>query len=49
MAPRGKGIPFHIRKKIAEHFEENGFDKRSRRSAEEIYDELSKSVKPIPR
>ena len=48
MAKRGK-ISFHIKRKIAEHFEKNGFDKQSRKSAIKIYDDLSESENAISR
>ena len=50
-----KTISFHIKRKIAEHFVQNGFDKQTRKSAEKIYDELSRRIdgrlseKPIAR
>ena len=40
---RGKGIPIEIRRKIAKHFEENGFDEKTRKQAREIYENSSNS------
>ena len=40
---RGKGIPIEIKKKIAEFFNENGFNKKTRKAAREIYEDSSKS------
>ena len=40
---RGEGIPIEIRKKIAQYFEEHGFDAASKLAARKIYEELSKS------
>ena len=45
----GERIPLDIKVKIARHFEANGFNKRTRLSAEEMYYELSKSSRPITR
>jgi len=49
MAPRGKAIPLHIKREIAKHFAVNGFTRCSRKSAEKIYDDLSKSGKKLSR
>ena len=46
---RGNGIPMNIKQRIAQHFKDNGFNKRSRLSAEELYYEISNSEKPISR
>ena len=40
---RGKGIPIQIKRKIAKHFEENGFNKRSKREARKMIEDLSNS------
>ena len=40
---RGKGIPIQIKRKIAKHFEENGFNKRSRLEARIIYENCTNS------
>ena len=40
---RGKGIPIEIKQKIAKHFVENGFNKRSKREAREIFEKMSNS------
>ena len=45
----GERIPLDIKVKIAKHFEANGFNKRTRLSAEEMYYELSRSSRPITR
>ena len=45
----GERVPLNIKVKIARHFEANGFNKRTRLSAEEMYYELSKSSRPITR
>ena len=49
MAPQGKGIPFRNKREIAKHFADNGFNKLSRKSAEKIYKDATKSEKKVTR
>ena len=46
---RGKGIPIEIRRKIAKHFEENGFNKRSKREAREIFENMTNTDRTFER
>jgi len=46
---RGKGIPIEIRRKIAEYFEEHGFNEESKLAAREMYEKLSKSDRFVNR
>ena len=46
---RGAGIPIEIKKKLAEHFEKNGFTKKSRLEAQTLYESLSNSDRYLHR
>ena len=46
---RGKGLPFGIKRKIAEHFQENGYSKTTRISAQQLYEDLTKTEKILDR
>ena len=44
---RGQGYPIEIKRKIAEHFAENGYNKKSRKVANEIYAKMSATDKKM--
>ena len=46
---RGAGIPIDIRIKLAKHFQDNGYNKKSRAAAQKLYEELSKSERLLHR
>ena len=46
---RGAGIPIEFKKKLAEHFEKNGFTRKSRKEAQTLYESLSNSDRYLTR
>ena len=46
---RGTGIPIELKRKLAEHFEKNGFTKKSRMEAQTLYESLSNSDRYLTR
>ena len=46
---RGKGIPLEIKRKIAQHFDEHGFNKSARKSAQDMYDKMSETPRLLDR
>ena len=38
---RGKGFPVEIKRKIAENFAEHGYNKQSRKEAQQIYGRMT--------
>ena len=38
---RGKGFPVEIKRKIAENFAEHGYNKQSRKEAQQIYGKMT--------